>query len=700
MLRGRLGRLALTLTLTSLLLITLLCDWLLPLDYTRIRTPSPTALDRSGEPLRIFLSADGAWRLPAEIQDIDPVYMDMLVAYEDQRFRRHPGIDPMALGRALLQWAHAGRVVSGASTITMQTARLLEPRQRTFGAKLIEMARALQLEMHHSKQEILEIYLTLAPFGGNLEGVRAASLAYFGKEPRRLTDAEAALLVALPQAPEQLRPDRYAVAAKRARDRVLDMMTSRGVISKAAAEAAELAPVPETRHTLPFLAPHLTARLVQQLSDGQSMLATTIDGGMQAAIEDLLRRRTGEFGDHVGIAAIVVEHSSMEVRAYVGTPDYFDEERHGMIDMAAAVRSPGSALKPFIYGIGFDRLLLHPDTVMSDTPRSFDGYIPSNFDDGYHGEVTAREALQKSFNIPAVALLERIGPLSFDAAFRQAGITLRFDRSKGAASLPLALGGVGITLEELTTLYTALSNGGQLKPLIFMRSAVAAESTRLFGPVAAWYVKEALAGVPPPAGVSDRFDGARTIGFKTGTSYGYRDAWAVGFSGDYTIGVWVGRPDGTPCDACVGIRAAAPILFQIADLLPPSNPARTAPPAGVLQGPTSELPAGLRRFEDGLRAVAETKGDPNALAITFPVDGSRLIVKQIDNGLAPVALRASGGVGPLTWLINGEPLAETTERWNGDWTPDGIGFVSIEAVDAEGRSATAEVFIINATNTH
>jgi penicillin-binding protein 1C len=686
------GRLrALALALGAMLVIGAVCDWFLPPNHTRFQNPSPIALDRNGEPLRVFLSSDGAWRLPVDVEDIDRLYLDMLVAYEDQQFHRHPGVDPLAMARALLQWARAGDVVSGASTITMQAARLLEPRPRSFGAKLIEMARALQLEMRHAKPEILAIYLTLAPFGGNLEGVRAASLAYFGKEPRRLTEAEAALLVALPQSPERLRPDRDAAAAKRARDHVLDIAAARGVIDNRAAEAAKQAPIPQVRHALPFLAPHLTEHLIQHRDAAQSTVETTIDGGLQAALEDLLTRRAGKFDAQVGLSAIVVDHATMEVRAYVGAPDYFDEERHGMINMASAIRSPGSALKPFIYGIGFDRLLLHPDTVMSDTPLGFDGYIPSNFDGGYRGDVTAREALQQSLNIPAVALLDRIGPLRFDAALRQAGIMLRFDRSMGGASLPLALGGVGVTLEELTTLYAALSNGGQVRPLVFTRSQTPADPAALFGAAAAWYVKEALKGVPTPPGLPDRFDGARAVGFKTGTSYGYRDAWAIGFSGSSTIGVWVGRPDGTPCDACVGIEAAAPILFQIVDLLPTSAPTRSAPPAGLLRGPTSELPAGLRRFDDA--TATATERDPNALSIIFPADGSRLMVKRAEDGLSPVALRADGGVGPLTWFINGEPLAEATERWNGEWTPDGIGFVGIEAVDAQGGSAMAEVFI-------
>jgi penicillin-binding protein 1C len=678
------------LVLGGILAVGTLCDGMYPADFSRYQRLSQVTLDRDGEPLRIFLAADGVWRLPAEAGEVDPLYLDMLLAYEDQRFRQHPGIDPLAVGRALGQWARNGHIVSGASTISMQTARLLEPRPRTVRAKLIEMARAVQLEAHRSKSEILDIYLTLAPFGGNLEGVRAASLAYFDKEPRRLTEAEAALLVALPRAPEQLRPDRDPAAAMAARNRVLDIAAERGVIDRAAADEAKRAPIPEQRYALPFLAPHLSERLAR--SDGQPLVPTTIDATLQRALEELLKRRVRDFPAEVGMAAIVVENSTMELRAYVGAPDYFDDQRRGMIDMATAVRSPGSTLKPFIYGIGFDRLLLHPDTVMSDSPRDFDGYVPANFDDGFHGEVTAREALQRSLNIPAVTLLNRIGPLGFDAALQQVGVAARFDRSQGGATLPFALGGLGLTLEDLVTLYAAIPNGGEVRAIRFRTDQQAATPGSLFGPAAAWYVARALEGVAAPLGYADDAGQTRTIGFKTGTSYGYRDAWVLGFTGDYTIGVWVGRPDGTPCDACVGVKAAAPILFKIADLLPASPPSRTAPPIGIINGPTSELPAGLRRFEQPAGIVAPER-DPNALSITFPVDGSRLRAKRSAGDLAPIALRATGGVGQLIWFVNGKPLAGPTERWDGDWTPDGGGFATIEAMDAEGRSARIEIFV-------
>jgi penicillin-binding protein 1C len=675
----------------ALLLAGLALDRLFPVELGRLARPSLVVADRDGEMLRAFIAADGAWRLPARADAVDPLYLDMLLAYEDRRFMSHPGVDPLAVGRALLQWGAQGRVVSGASTLTMQVARLLEPRPRGFTAKLLQMARAWQLELHHGKTEILEAYLALAPFGGNIEGVRAASLAYFGKEPRRLTEAEAALLVALPRAPERFRPDRFPAAALAARNVVLARAAAEGVIDEVALRRALAVPVPTVRLPMPFLAPHLAERVARAADPQSAVIATTLDAGLQAAVEAEVVRRASGFEPEVGAAAILLHNPTMELRAYVGAPDYFDARRHGMIDMATAVRSPGSTLKPFIYGLGFDRLIIHPDTLIADRPSRFGGYVPVNFDGGYRGEVTVREALQRSLNVPAVAVLDRIGAAGFDAALRRAGIALRFDRTHGAASLPLALGGVGLTLEELVRLYAALANGGELRSIARLPGEAVTGSERLMGPAAAWYTAQILEGVAPPSGHAAAGAGAGpAIAFKTGTSYGFRDAWAIGIVGDHTIGVWVGRADGTPCLDCIGIEAAAPILFALADLLPPSAAPRRAVPAGVIAGPASALPPSLRRFAgDGSGGSARQPGP----AIIFPVDGTRLKVERDDDGLRALALRAEGGARPLRWLVNGAPVESTGRRSAGTWLPDGPGYVRIEVIDAAGRSAAAEVFI-------
>jgi penicillin-binding protein 1C len=575
----------------------------------------------------------------------------------------------------------------------MQTAKLLEPRPRTLRSKAIEMACAFQLEARYSKRQILAAYLTLIPYGGNLEGVRAASLAYFGKEPRRLTEAEAALLVALPRDPEGLRPDRFPAAALAARNAVLERVAARGVIDAAALQSARVVPVPTRRSPLPFLAPHLTEQLAAQARGGE--IATTLDAGLQEQLEALLRRSLSQFDGRVGAAAIVVHNPTLSVVAYVGSADYFDADRYGMIDMASATRSPGSTLKPFIYGLGFDRLVVHPDTLIDDTARDFAGYIPHNFDDGYHGEVTVREALQHSLNVPAVAVLDRIGAGSFDAVLRQAGVTLAFDRGKGPATLPLALGGVGIDLKDLAMLYAAIPNGGVVRPLrMTQANAEKTDGPRLMNAAASWYVARILEGVPPPPGYADAAGGQHAaIGYKTGTSYGYRDAWALGFTGDYTIGIWVGRPDGTPCSECVGIEAAAPILFGAVDLLPVSFDESGTPPPGVIPGPTSALPEGLRRF-DAADPVAQHSTAVRSLRIVFPPDGSRVPLADAENGTLPLALRATGGRQPFTWVVNGRPLSAAGRRSDADWIPDGAGFADIEVTDALGARAGAEVFLV------
>ena len=326
-----------------------------------------------------FLTADGKWRLPVEPEAVDPLYRRMLVAAEDRRFDWHPGADPIAAARALFQLGSSGHIVSGASTLTMQTVRLLEPHPRSLIGKLREMAKALALERLMSKREVLGLYLTLAPFGGNLEGVRAASLAYFGKEPTRLSAAEAALLVAIPRSPERLRPDRHPEAARAARDRVLLRMAETGVISPATLAEARAETVPQARLAMPFHAPHL-ARELRDQQPTALVHRSTIDPLLQSRVEALLKREVSGLESEASLAAIVVDNRDRRVRAYVGNADPTSVVRRGTLDMARAVRSPGSALKPFIYAMGFDRLIIHPETTLEDRAWHFGDYAPSDFD--------------------------------------------------------------------------------------------------------------------------------------------------------------------------------------------------------------------------------------------------------------------------------------------------------------------------------
>src|SRR6516162_3791626 len=381
--------------------------WVVPppaLD--RSRSASVLVLAADGSILRGFLTADGKWRLPVEPEAVDPLYRRMLIAAEDRRFAWHPGVDPIAASRALFQLGLSGHIVSGASTVTMQAVRLLEPHQRSLVAKLAEMAKALALERLSSKQEVLGLYLTLAPFGGNLEGVRAASLAYFGKEPARLSAAEAALLVAIPRSPERLRPDRHPDAIRAARDRVLLRMAEAGVISPATLAEARTEIVPRARLAMPFHAPHL-ARELRDQQPTALVHHSTVDPLLQRRIEALLKREVSGLESEASFAAIVVDNRDRRVRAYVGNADSGSVARRGALDMARALRSPGSTLKPFIYAMGFDRLIIHPETTLEDRARHFGDYAPSDFDGRFEGEVTARQALQYSLNLPAVAAPDR-----------------------------------------------------------------------------------------------------------------------------------------------------------------------------------------------------------------------------------------------------------------------------------------------------
>ncbi len=663
-----------------------------PPDLSRYQHVSRALLDREGDLLRAVTAPDERWRFAIEAEEVSPLYRAMLLAYEDKRFLTHGGVDLLAVARATWQMLEAGRVVSGASTLTMQTARLLEPRPRGLLAKVIEAFRARQLEARLSKAEILSIYLTLAPFGGNLEGVEAASRAYFGKGPRHLTPDQAALLVALPQAPSLTRPDRHAAAAKQARDKVLRRAAAAGVIDRATLAEALAVPVSEQRRAFPFGAPHLAERLLASDPETKRTLSS-IDGPLQRAAERVLRRGGNRLGNGISTAALVIENETGKVLVYLGAADYFDARSAGMVDMVPATRSPGSALKPFIYGLAFEGRIAHPDSLIADRPQRFGGYEPGNFDGGFKGELTLREALRRSLNVPAVYLLQEVGPLRLDRRLRGAGAELVYPSGSGRPGLPLALGGVGISLEDLAGLYLALARQGAPLPLRFGEAATAEpqrELQPLLAPEAAWQLAEVLEGTPRPQGyrlaAAARAGERGAIAYKTGTSYGFRDAWAVGFDARHTIAVWAGRPDGAPCMACVGITAAAPLLFQLFDLLPPAPSARALwpKPEGLLVASTADLPPSLRRlgFPLGEAVLAPD------LEIAFPPDGAAIAV----TGSIPLAAR--GGRQPYTWLVDGVPLAKGLRRAETDWLPSGQGYAELEVLDGSGQSARVGVQLL------
>ncbi|WP_191083097.1 transglycosylase domain-containing protein [Roseococcus microcysteis] len=583
---------------------------------------------RDGRLLAVWPAAGGVWRLHTRAEDAPPHLIEMLIAAEDGRFHLHPGVDPLAITRAAAQWARAGRVVSGGSTLAMQAARLLEPRPRNLRSKVIETARALQLQWRFGRAGVLDIWLTLAPQGGNIEGLRAGALAWFGRPLSTLDPAESALLVALARRPEATRPDRFPEAARAARDAVL-LARARGVATQA--EIALAGEVPHQRHALPRHAPHFTR---------DAAAPATLDLDLQRSIEALAARALHGLPPRVSLAIMVTDIATGETRAAFGG-EWMAEGRAGALDLTRAVRSPGSALKPLVYALAFEAGVVRPDTLLEDLPRRFGTYAPENFDREFQGRLRVAEALRQSLNQPAVALLQEVGPMRLVTAMKAGGALPRLPPGAEPA-LPLALGGVGVTLREMMGLYALLGREGG--------GAIEARAARM----AARLLVQPLPGGGPPG-----------IAWKTGTSWGGRDAWAMGLDGRHVVGVWVGRPDGTPMPRATGARLALPLLAQVFARLP-SAPLEPWP---LRPGPTV--------------AAAAPRADP--VRLLFPPPGATL------PEAGRVVLRAAGGQRPLTFLVDGAPLALDRARREVGWVPPGPGFYRITVLDAEGSSAGVEL---------
>jgi penicillin-binding protein 1C len=657
-----------------------------PLPLAQASEVSTAIIDRNGKLLRAYAMSDGRWRLPVNARTgVDPGYLKLLLAYEDRRFRSHAGVDPLALGRAALQFLTRGHVVSGGSTITMQLARLLEPRrQRSVYAKLRQMVRAVEIERQLNKDQIIDLYLTLAPYGGNLEGIRAASIAYFGKEPKRLSVAESALLVALPQSPETRRLDRYPLAARAARDRVLDRMVEQNQISEEDARHARATPVPKLRQRMPILAPHSADRAVATVK-ATPVVQLTLDSSLQKVLETLARDRATALGPNISVGILAVDNASGDVLARVGSSDYFDDRRAGQVDMTRAVRSPGSTLKPFIYGLAFEDGFVHPESLIDDRPIRFGSYAPENFDMTFQGTVPVRKALQLSLNVPAIALLDRVGASRLSSRLKQAGadLVLPIDEAPGLA---MGLGGVGITLQDLVQLYSGLARLGNTRPLREIASDQPGDPLRLMDQVAAWQVGNVLMGSPPPENAPHN-----RIAFKTGTSYGYRDAWSVGFDGRIAIGVWVGRPDGAPVPGLVGRTAAAPILFDAFARTGKMPLPLAKPPKGTLVASNATLPLPLRRFRP-IGELVRTAGQQSP-HIQFPLNGSRIDVAGPGAQAQEMPVKVAGGVLPMTMLVNGVSVGEIDGRRQRLIDPPGPGFARLTVIDATGAADTVVVRI-------
>lgn len=641
---------------------------------------SVTVVASNGALLRPFTTSGGYWRIPVELKDVDPRLLTFLLAYEDQRFYEHNGIDKRAMARAAGQLILNGQIVSGASTLTMQVVRLLSDKSTRHAAgKIQQIVQAQKLERRFSKQEILELYLNHAPYGGNLEGVRAASWAYFGKEPKWLNLAEIALLIALPQAPESRRPDRFYDQAFKARARVLDRLANAGLVTPADADRAANAPLPSERRHFPMLAPHVAQEL-KAVAKGNQMVKTTIDYNLQTSLESHVTQRSAGLGKGFSIAVMVVDHETGDIRASIGGPGLLSGNSAAHMNMIRAVRSPGSTLKPLIYGLGFEAGFAHPNTMIDDRPSAFADYVPENFDTGFHGSMTISEALQMSLNIPAIAVLDKVDPHRLAGRLQRAGAAPRFP--KGAKpGLAMGLGGVGLSLEELVHLYGAIARGGTALDMHIQSESVSSSSrSRVLSAAASSLLTKAMQQK------SDRYHAHRgNLIYKTGTSYGYRDAWTIGFDGQHVVGVWVGRPDNAPAGHITGATAALPIFLDVfARMGTQPHPDLD----GAVLVSNAELPEHLKVFGKKSSNLNAAGTSP---VIAFPRGGSEVPIQDASS----IALKVRGGSAPFTWLADGRPVTMKALRRESLYHPEGPGFSTLTVIDAKGRTDQVSIRLTN-----
>ncbi len=663
-----------------------LLDRVLPSPIPEKIEWSLRVVDRQGKVLRLFTTEDGFWRLPARLEETDPEFVRQLLAYEDKRFWNHPGVDLLALARATYQAVSSGRIVSGASTLTMQTVRLLHPRPRTLVSKLLEMIQALRLEQRLSKQAILELYLSLAPYGGNIQGIEAASLFYFQADATHFTPSRAALLISLPQSPESRRPDRHPLQAKQARQAVLRRLAESGLLSQEDVKLAAAQPVPVKRYQAPFSAPQLSQCLQWQHADAQRIV-TTLQYDLQKKTETIAAQIQQELPPDTTLALMVVDNHTSQVLAHVGSGDF----QTSQLDLTRTIRSPGSTLKPFLYGLAFEQGFLHPETRILDRPRRFAAYGPTNFDGDYHGWIAARQALAQSLNIPAVQVLEHLGPQRLLSRFAQLGVTLHYRKHPGLA---LALGGVGCSLQDLVALYSGLANKGVYHPVQTTFKEGPGKSKQLLSPLAAWYVHVSLPTLPSSADHTQDRAWNKGVRFKTGTSYGFRDAWVVGYDRNYTVGVWLGRPDGGYGKETTGAKTAVPVLRRIFANLPPQGSPQddTGPPPNALMVSFDHLPPPLQWFA-GAQPSSPEASKPK---ISFPVDGSTLDLTEDGSDFSKLTLKSYGGTPPFYWLINGHPLGPPTTDRRTAYAPQGPGKAQITLIDSRGQRDSVAVWLARA----
>ncbi|UOF12879.1 penicillin-binding protein 1C [Lysobacter capsici] len=573
---------------------------------------STVVRDREGRLLRLTLASDQRYRLWVPLKDISPQLVEAVMLQEDAWFRWHPGFNPISLVRGAWSTYGSGEARIGGSTLTMQLARLRWRLQtRDVRGKLVQIARALQLELFYSKDEILEAYLNFAPYGGNIEGVGAASLIYYRKPPDRVTLPESLALAVLPQAPSRRgklaarEDDAFYIGTglEAARARLYARWRERHPEDLAEDALLNLPLRLHSARELPFRAPHLVDRVLAERAwhpQAGPELKTTLDARLQRLLEERVRnhlQRERSRGLR-NASAILIDTRDMGVRALVGSADYFDASIQGQVNGSDAKRSPGSTLKPFIYALALDQGVLHPQTVLRDVPSAFGPYTPENFDGRFMGPVTATEALVRSRNIPAVSVAAQLKQPTFYDFLRQAGVSRM--ASKDHYGLALVLGGGEVTMEELARMYAMLGNDGRLRPLRWREDDPQEEGARLLSAEASYITRDMLRQNPRPDAGSQPASRPLPVAWKTGTSWAFRDAWSAGIVGPYVLVVWLGNFDGSSNPALIGVEAAAPLFFDIVDGL---QAARVD-----LAEPARQWPINIKRVE-----VCRASGDlPNA----------------------------------------------------------------------------------------
>jgi len=521
--------------------------------------------DEQDEVLHVYLTEDEKWRMFTELDEITPTLKKAIIHKEDKYFYSHPGINPFAIVRAIFNNVVKGKRTSGASTISMQVARLLNPKSRTYLNKLVEMFRAIQLEIAYSKNEILQFYLNLVPYGGNIEGVKAASVFYFNKHPGNLSLAEITALSIIPNRPTSLRPGVHNTKIVEERNKWLTRFENDALFSQKTIADALDEPFNAFRHKAPRIAPHLS-RKIKNENLNQPNLKSTININQQLMVEEMVQNYSNRIKSYNinNAAVVVVENKSMQVKAYAGSNNFFDNKNAGQVDGVGAIRSPGSTLKPMVYALAFDEGLISPQSTITDVPVYYSGYSPTNYDDKYNGLVTIEEALAKSLNVPAVKVLNEIGTSQLVNKLSAIGFN-QVNKDKNKLGLALALGGCGVSLQNLVELYASFANEGIYAPMRYLVEDTLNLNQTLVSPSAAFIITDILSKLKRPdyPTRSEYIKNAPSIAWKTGTSYGRKDAWSIGYNKDYTIGVWLGNFNSQGVPELTGAEMATPLLFEL-----------------------------------------------------------------------------------------------------------------------------------------